>query len=524
MTLRWTWIGCVASLGWSLCAEAQTKAPIPPAASCSERFPPVACVAGGRTINKDTIDPTVAAPAAAKPEPMAEPAARETPQADSSVKKGYAASSEEAEPLPLSKDELFGTSKPGDVATKKSPVTFKGFVENETAYTYTDPVHWSRAVTYLQVGASGQINNNLKWKATVRGNVDPIYIWSNFYNDAVKTDERSGILLEETYIDASAGDWDFRLGRQNIIWGEVVGLFVADVVSAQNQLEFILPPFDIIRIPQWAARGEYFFGDSHLELIWIPYPTYNNIGKPGADFYPVQPGSTPLGFTQSFLGESIPERDLSNTNYGIRLSTLKGGWDLSGFYYSSEDAAPTFNRTVLSTPTPTLQYQPVHNRIWQVGGTVGKAFGSVVFHAEGVYTSGRQYEVTTLTQPNGVVPQNTLEYVLSADFTLPKDLFLNVQFIQNIFFNHDPNLLYNAYDTYGSVLLRGKVGPKLEPEILWIQSLTQSQNLIRPRVVWHPATNWKAAFGVDIFNGPSTGYFGRFSDRDRVYAEFRYDF
>ena len=102
----------------------------------------------------------------------------------------------------------------------------------------------------------------------------------------------------------SVGDWDLRIGRQNIIWGEVVGIFVADVVSAQNQLEFILPPFDIIRIPQWAARGEYFFGDSHLELIWIPYPTYNDIGKPGADFYPVQPGSTPAGLLAVFSGRS----------------------------------------------------------------------------------------------------------------------------------------------------------------------------------------------------------------------------
>jgi hypothetical protein len=479
----------------------------------------------GRTTVKDAPDSTVATPGATKSAPVVAPAAAALTEPENSAKKGYAATNEETEPLPLSKDELFGTSKPGDVTTKKSSVTFRGFVDNETAYTYADPAHWSRAVTYLQVGASGEINSNLKWKATVRGNVDPIYIWSNFYNDAVKKDEQSGILFEETYVDASVGDWDFRVGRQNIIWGEVVGLFVADVVSAQNQLEFILPPFDLIRIPQWAARGEYFFGDSHLELIWIPYPTYNNIGKPGADFYPIQPGFTPSGFTQSFLGESIPDRNLSNTNYGVRLSTLKSGWDVSGFYYSSESAAPTFNQTLLSTaPTPTLQYQPVHNRIWQVGGTVGKAFGSVVFHAEGVYTSGQEYQVTTLTQPNGVVPQNTLEYVLSADFTLPKDLLLNVQFIQNIFFDHDPNLLYPGYDTYASVLLRGKLGSKLEPEILWIQGLNQSQNLIRPRLVWHPDTNWRAAFGFDIFNGPSTGYFGRFNDRDRVYAEVRYDF
>jgi hypothetical protein len=434
----------------------------------------------------------------------------------------------EEEPPPLSKDELFGTATTADTdgKTKKEPaVSLRGFLFNTTAYTYADPAHWSTAVTYAQLAASGALSNSVKWKVSVRGDVDPVYIWSNFYNDEVKRDQRTGFLFEETYVDASVGDWDFRIGRQNIIWGEVVGVFVADVVSAQNQLQFLLPPFDIIRIPQWAARAEYFFGDSHAELIWIPYPTYNNIGKPGADFFPVQPSSTPSGFQQSFLGEVIPDRNLANTNYGLRLSTLKSGWDVSAFYYSSMDAAPTFERTLISTsPTPTLQYQPVHERIWQVGGTVGKAFGSVVFHTEAVYTSGRQYEVTTLTQPNGVVAQNTLNYIFSVDFTLPRDLFLNVQAGQNIFLNHDPNLIFGAYNTYASILLRGQLGPKLEPEILWIQAFDPSQNLIRPRLTWHPEKNTRAAFGVDIFNGPPNGFFGRFNNRDRVYFEVRYDF
>jgi hypothetical protein len=31
-------------------------------------------------------------------------------------------------------------------------------------------------------------------------------------------------------------------------------------------------------------------------------------------------------------------------------------------------------------------------------------------------------------------------------------------------------------------------------------------------------------FGVDIFGGPADGYFGRYNNRDRVYAELRYDF
>ena len=49
--------------------------------------------------------------------------------------------------------------------------------------------------------------------------------------------------------------------------------------------EFILPAFDILRIPQWAVRAEYSKNDFHAEVLWIPVPTLDEIGKPGADFY-----------------------------------------------------------------------------------------------------------------------------------------------------------------------------------------------------------------------------------------------
>jgi hypothetical protein len=89
----------------------------------------------------------------------------------------------------------------------------------------------------------------------------------------------------ETYLDLSLPrSWELRLGRQHVVWGEVVGLFFADVVSARDLRDFILPDFEILRIPQWAARAEWFGADTHFELLWIPFPSYDDIGKQGAEF------------------------------------------------------------------------------------------------------------------------------------------------------------------------------------------------------------------------------------------------
>jgi hypothetical protein len=47
---------------------------------------------------------------------------------------------------------------------------------------------------------------------------------------------------------------------------------------------------------------------------------------------------------------------------------------------------------------------------------------------------------------------------------------------------------------------------------------------VRPRINWYPAKNYTVAAGFDIFTGPSDGFFGRFHNRDRAYAELRFDF
>ena len=452
--------------------------------------------------------------------------------------------------LPLSKDDLFGVSTPEkpaagaakDPASSKdelfgvapaaakdsapraaeSSIKWRGFVENTTAYTYDDPVHWSTAVIRSQLGGSGQINDNLKWKATLRLDVDPIYMGSDFYPDAVKRDQRAELLIRETYIDTSVKGWDLRLGRQHIVWGEMVGFYFADVVSARDLRQFILPSFDIQRIPQWAARGEYFFKDSHLELIWIPYYSVDNVGKPGSDFFPVQV-PPPAGFTQTFNDHVYPSRNLSNSNYGVRLSTLKGGWDVSGFYYRSTDVQTTFYRETVLVPTPTLVYTPRHDRIWQGGGTVSKDFGSAVFKAEGVYTSGRKFNVTRASEPTGVVAQDTFDYVFGLDFTLPAETRLNVQAFQRVYFEHDPDLIYDQTESGVSALLAGRIG-KWEPELLWIQSVNRNEYLVRPRLSWRPEKNLRISLGVDVFGGPAFGVLGRYSNRDRVYLETRYDY
>lgn len=425
---------------------------------------------------------------------------------------------------PASRDELFGLPpREGKAAAAetKGP-QWRGFVQNTTAYDFRDEKHWSRAVVRTQLGTQGG-SGNFKWKASARLDVDPVYFNSGYYPEPVRHDQRADFFLRETYVDTSLGGLQLRLGKQHIVWGEMVGLFFADVVSARDQRDFILPEFDIIRIPQWAARVEHFGANWHGEFIWLPYPETDNIGKPGAEFFPWRLPPPP-GFDQQFNNDEKPVRNLRNSNWGLRLSTLRAGWDMSAFYYRSNDVNPTFYREIVPGPSaPTLLYTPRHDRIWQLGGTVAKDFGSVVGKAEAVYTGGRNYSVTRVTEPQGVVPQDTVLYALGLDFTLPREARLNLQYFDNVFLDHDPELLQDKHEGGVSMLLSGKFG-SLSPELLIIQSVNRNDRLARWKLNWAVSSNWRLTGGVDVFHGPQVGFFGRFNDRDRVYAEARYDF
>lgn len=429
-----------------------------------------------------------------------------------------------------SRDDLFGDLD-APAPMKKAVATpsgsgngLRGYVQFELAHTLDDPKHWSKLRTRGELSGQGRLGGGIKWKASARLDYDAVFdVEDNYYPGAVKQDQRATLDLRETYLDVNAGDWDFRLGRQHVVWGEMVGLFFADVVSARDLRKFILPDFENLRTPQWAIRAEYFQDDFHGEVLWVPVATYDEIGKPGAEFYPYQPVLP--GSISRYENEDKPARKLANGNLGLRASTLKNGWDLSAFVYRSMDIQPTFYRRVVAlVPTPIFAFTPRHERITQIGGTLAKDFEGVVLKAEAVHTRGRKFAAPNPLVPDGLVAQDTLDWAAGLDFTPTADTRVNVQLFQRVFFDHDPCIVPEQRENGVSLFLNARFAGKWEGQATFISSMNRTDWLFRPRVQWNFEKNWRLLAGVDIFKGPPLGMFGQYDNRDRVYSEVRYSF
>ena len=409
-------------------------------------------------------------------------------------------------------DGLLDVARP--VAADESPLF--GFVEFSAARAYDSPSHWSKLRARGNLGARGRLGERVKWKLSARVDVDAAPgVERDIYPAAVRRDLENEFMLREAYVDVSAGDWDYRFGRQYVVWGEMVGLFFADVVSARDLREFLLPAFDQMRTPQWAARAEYFGNDWHFEALWIPFPSYDNIGKPGGEFYPFEapPGA-------SIAHEDKPGNRLGNTNWGLRASTLVDGWDLSAFYYRSTDISQTFYRT---SDAPVV-FTPRHDRIRQIGATLSKDMNSFVLKGEAVHTHGRKFNTSDPAAPFGLKESETLDYVIGVDVPVGDDWSVNAQYYGRTFFGHDDGLAWDRNEQGVTLRVNHAFTDRLEAEVLVVSGLNRDDHMIRPKVVWQMTPSWRSTAGLDIFGGERSGVFGRFDEKDRAYVELRHDF
>jgi len=121
---------------------------------------------------------------------------------------------------------------------------------------------------------------------------DPKYNWTLM--EKSNNDFRAEVW--ELYGDFTLGDTWLRLGRQQIVWGEMIGARILDVANALDRSwNFTFEPeeFDLIRIPSWSIRGSQnikqdcikFLKDLNVEAFITPGDIQHNINpEPGAPY------------------------------------------------------------------------------------------------------------------------------------------------------------------------------------------------------------------------------------------------
>lgn len=415
------------------------------------------------------------------------------------------------------------------VEEERSSFSFSGSLKNETAYRLDDPHDYSKIKNILTLNTSGRLSDTISFVFEGRFSYDAVFDLNDRYNSDVESDQKTMADLRDAYLDMNLGEIDLRLGNQQIVWGQAVGLFFADIVNPKDLREFILPDLDQARIPVLAANAEFYISDTYIQFIFIPFPEFNEFGEPGAEF----DFSKPLYIQDAdiiFHDPEEPANSLDNSEIGARINKLIQGWDLSVFYLYDYYNFPVNYRTAIVNPSGSVHpvtfiYCSEYERIHRLGATFSKDYADIVFKGEFIYSSDMFYTSSSLNDADGIVESPSFELLLGFDYTFFNTIDSNFQLLQEIVLDHESDLIRDKYSTSFSVWLKtGFLDNRIEPELFFITSFNDTDGMVRPKISYNYNDSLKLIFGVDIFYGDSNENFGMFDENDRVYLEILYNF
>lgn len=333
--------------------------------------------------------------------------------------------------------------------------------------------------------------------------------------------------LREAYADIYAGDWFFRLGKQQVVWGQADGLRVLDQVNPLSFREFILGDFEDRRIPLWMANVERSFGSVTVQFLWIPDHTYNEIPNTGT-FQPTSPllvPSPPADFSgpiQPVQGNR-PNQIITDDDYGVRLTGFSHGWDwsLNGLY--SYGDVPVIRQQL--NQDGVLLIASDYERSLLIGGSASNAFGKFTLRAELGYATNRYVLTNDPADEDGVVESSEISNVIGLDYQANADTLFSGQLFMSVLPDNPKGTLRDQTTGVLTLLVRRELrNDTIRIEGLLIQDLNQGDGVLQVSANYELTSSVTLSVGGDVFYGSANGIYGQFDQTDRITLGFEYGF
>ena len=344
------------------------------------------------------------------------------------------------------------------------------------------------------------------------------------FNGPLYGGSHSQFTLRELYWDHYWGDSYWRVGKQQVVWGQADGLKVLDVINPQSFQEFILDEFDDSRIPLWMVNAELTLGEGLLQALWIPDASGHQIPDTENIYAISSPSLTPLipANTQVQLNPvSLDDHPLKDSDIGLRYSRFIQGWDLTlNYLYHYQDFAVQYQDLEGQQLTINPEYQRSH----LLGATVSNAFGDITLRGEVGFESD-SFQQRNDNQQRGILRSGELSSVLGLDYQGLRDTFISMQWFQRHLISDSSALIRDRTQHTLSLLVeRDFANETLTLRLLQLHSLNNDDGLLRPKVSYTLSSNLDVWLGADIFYGTSDGLFGQFDPQDRWVFGFQLGF
>lgn len=348
---------------------------------------------------------------------------------------------------------------------------------------------------------------------------DLFFSFSGLFNRL--DNQESGFYAEEFYIDTTFKDWDFRIGRQLIIWGKADGIAISDFISPRDMTEFLARDYDDTRMPVTAVKAVHSNEAGEMELIFIPLYRQNKMARPGSVWAMSNPFKN-YNIDFLFSGLEKPAHNLKNSEYAFKFSRYLEGIDYSlGLFYSWEDN-PVYRRTP-DRPQNRICITPETTRYKAVSFECAKASGDFVYRTEFAYQPDKIFLASDIWS-NRVFKKDVLNWMFGVDWAMGNTWNLTAQITDKMVLGLNPLVLAEEHDYLGTLSLgKNFWNETLDLRLMYYADFTYDSGFARFSGEYSVSDSLRVSMGTDIFYG-SKGVMGEFNENDSIWIKTKYLF
>lgn len=339
-------------------------------------------------------------------------------------------------------------------------------------------------------------------------------------HDAVE--KELDVALREAYLDYSAGDFDFRLGRQIITWGVGDLLFVNDVFPKDWVSFFSGRPLEYLKLGVDGFRMRYSSQAANVELVITPFFQPDRLPAAPRFVLPSNPVA-PVSLGQDHGSKTTA----ANTEVAFRVYRRIGDFDLSVYAYRGLWRIPSTALDDLAESTRVTTFYP---RLAVYGlSAQGSTLGGVVSLETGYYDSSQDGNGRHATLPN-----SQARFLAGYQRQIGKDFTFGLQYYGEIM-QHRRAYQASLFEGFpAQKRLRDMVTVRLEHLLRYqtwkvscmtFYSPADRDYFLQPQFSYKFSDQLSGSVGANVFGGrEKAAVFGRLRENNNIFLSVRFDF
>lgn len=428
----------------------------------------------------------------------------------------------------------------------------------------------------VSVYMSGKLN--VDWAYQLNDNSSE---WNNkLFNrsdSSLNVDDEYWQLLNEFHVSYTPGNLKFRVGKQVVPWGQLIGLRLMDVINPVDQRRgFSDIEFENTIIPIWLLDSQYvlrtgfgpvqnmvfqFVFNPNADFIYDQGGQYGQTGNENAGLWSPNiriPIGGPFPHDVLLMGEQhqsldTPDQwDPDGFEYGVRIEAVMFDMlcTLNGFYGRENhpvwvgSGPPTFSttydgRTLLH---PTVAGYFARQKFvgmtlgWDVPWLRSSALGGVApfFRVEAKYqfdSAIMDANQTSIWETDEIQWALNLDWKVKIPFLNDRSFFtIDQTFYERILqdYPHGYDLFANqSAENYTYVVMVRTLyfNEKLGPTVAYIRDITNQSNYLQTTLTYKPGSEWTFVIGAAFLDGNELEKgFGALDEKDNIYCKITYQF